>query len=122
MTSSNRSDAEPDPSLEVETWPAPARVWGMTGFQDARAAVARGPDTETAARELLAAMTPAERLWCLDGDAPTWAGLGFLGEGGYHKAPFRAAHVDRLGVPGFAFSDGPRGVVIGNGTCFPVSM
>ena len=26
------------------------------------------------------------------------------------------------GIPGFAFSDGPRGVVVGNATCFPVSM
>src|SRR5204862_5001770 len=28
----------------------------------------------------------------------------------------------RLGFPGIAFSDGPRGVVVGPNTCFPVSM
>lgn len=67
-------------------------------------------------------MTPEERLWCLDGDAPTWAGLTFLDQDGYHRAPFTAGRIDRLGVPGFAFSDGPRGVVIGNGCCFPVPM
>ncbi len=67
-------------------------------------------------------MTAEEKLWCLDGDAPLWAGLTYLGEAGYHKSPFRAARVDRLGLPGFAFSDGPRGVVVDQATCFPVSM
>ena len=94
----------------------------MPTFADARAAVAAGTAPEDAARELVAAMTPAERLWCLDGDAPTWAGLQFLGSDGYHKAPFRAGQVDRVGLPGIAFADGPRGAVIGNATCFPVSM
>ncbi|MGO8871011.1 MAG: beta-glucosidase family protein [Acidimicrobiales bacterium] len=74
------------------------------------------------ARDVVAAMTDDEKLWCLDGDAPCWAGLTYLGEGGYHKSPFRAAAVERLGLPGFAFSDGPRGVVIDRATCFPVSM
>lgn len=67
-------------------------------------------------------MTDDEKLWCLDGDAPTWAGLAFLQQGGYHEAPFHAARVGRVGLPGVSFSDGPRGVVIGNATCFPVSM
>ena len=67
-------------------------------------------------------MTPEEKLWCLDGDAPTWVGLDFLGKGGYHEAPFYGAVVERVGMPGIAFSDGPRGVVIGNATSFPVSM
>jgi beta-glucosidase len=74
------------------------------------------------ARTIVATMTDEEKLWCLDGDAPFWAGLTYLGKGGYHKSPFRAARVDRLGLPGFAFSDGPRGVVIDRATCFPVSM
>ena len=76
----------------------------------------------TEARSLVASMTDQEKLWCLDGDAPFWAGLTYLGESGYHKSPFRAARVDRLGLPGFAFSDGPRGVVVDQATCFPVSM
>ncbi len=70
----------------------------------------------------MAAMTPDEKLWCLDGDAPFWAGLVYLSNQGYHKSPFRAARVERLGLPGFAFSDGPRGVVVDQATCFPVSM
>jgi beta-glucosidase len=91
-------------------------------FTEARAAVAAGRAPEDAARQLVAAMTPEERLWCLDGDAPTWAGLTFLGSDGYHKAPFAAAAVERIGLPGIAFADGPRGAVVGNTTCFPVSM
>ncbi len=91
-------------------------------YEDARRAVAAGAPPERAARELVAELTPTERLWLLDGDAPTWAGLRFLGEDGYHLAPFPAAHVERVGIPGIAFSDGPRGAVVGNATAFPVTM
>jgi beta-glucosidase len=91
-------------------------------FQDARQAVRTGTPEEEAARLLVAEMTLEERLWCLDGDAPTWAGFKFLMQDGYHKAPFYAARVDRVGLPGIAFADGPRGCVIGNATAFPVSM
>src|SRR5436305_14182803 len=93
-----------------------------TTFDEAREAVAAGTSPEDAARALVAAMTPEERLWCLDGDAPAWAGLAFLAEDGYHKAPFVAARVERVGLPGIAFADGPRGAVVGDATCFPVSM
>lgn len=91
-------------------------------FDDARTAVRSGTAPAEAARQLVAGMTPEERLWCLDGDAPTWAGLRFLSSDGYHKAPFIAGQIDRLGLPGIRFSDGPRGAVIRNATCFPVSM
>ncbi|WP_436794722.1 beta-glucosidase family protein [Actinospongicola halichondriae] len=91
-------------------------------YEDARRAVAAGATPEDAARELVAELTSDERLWLLDGDAPTWAGLRFLGEDGYHLAPFPAARVERVGIPGIAFSDGPRGAVVGNATAFPVTM
>src|SRR5580698_3655142 len=90
-----------------------------TAYADAVTAVSGGTSPLDAARTVVDAMTPEERLWCLDGDLPFW---GDLGTGGYHKRPFPAAGVERLGVPGFRFSDGPRGVVIGPATCFPVSM
>jgi beta-glucosidase len=99
-----------------------ARDVTLSTFGEARAAVAVGMAPEAAAHELVDAMTPDERLWCLDGDAPTWAGLTFLGDDGYHKAPFVAGRVERIGLPGVAFADGPRGSVIRNATCFPVSM
>ena len=74
------------------------------------------------ARALTSEMTQKERLWCLDGDAPTWAGVEFLANDGYHMAPFLAGRVERIGLPGISFADGPRGCVVGNATCFPVSM
>ena len=94
----------------------------ITTFDEARSAVANGVSPITAASELVATMTEDERLWCLDGDAPTWEGLRFLGRDGYHKAPFVAANIERIGLRGIAFADGPRGAVIGNATCFPVAM
>jgi beta-glucosidase len=93
-----------------------------TPFEKAAAAVAGGADPQVEAATLVEAMTAEERRWCLDGDVPFWAGLSDLGRGGYHKRPFPAAVVERLGVPGFRFSDGPRGVVIGPATAFPVSI
>jgi beta-glucosidase len=95
----------------------------ITTFHEARVAAAAGESIDDVARAFVAALTPEERLWCLDGDAPTWAGLAFMIEqNGYHKAPFAAGVVDRVGFPGIEFADGPRGAVIGNATCFPVTM
>jgi beta-glucosidase len=101
-------------AMDADVTPSP--------FDAARAAIAAGESARTAASAVVAAMTPDEKLWCLDGDAPTWAGLEHMGKGGYHEAPFYGAVVDRVGMPGIAFADGPRGVVIGNATCFPVSI
>ncbi|MFL6206171.1 MAG: beta-glucosidase family protein [Acidimicrobiales bacterium] len=93
-----------------------------TEWDDAVAAVHAGEDVVIRAAALVAQMTDDERRWCLDGDIPFWAGMADLGTGGYHRRPFLAARVERLGVPGFRFSDGPRGVVVGNATAFPVTM
>jgi beta-glucosidase-like glycosyl hydrolase len=67
-------------------------------------------------------MTLDEKVHCLDGGVPFWIGVGDITSGGYHSRPFRGARVERLGIPGFHFSDGPRGVVVGEATAFPVSM
>ena len=40
----------------------------------------------------------------------------------YNCRPCLSGGVKRLSIPAVAFSDGPRGVVMGNSTCFPVSM
>lgn len=93
-----------------------------TAFEQAARRVAGGADSHVEAAGIVEQMTAEERRWCLDGDLPFWAGLADLGTGGYHRRTIPAARVDRLGVPGFAFSDGPRGVVIGPATAFPVSM
>lgn len=100
---------------------APPEMTETTPFEEARAAVRAGASPEEAAEIVLRAMSEDEKLWCLDGDAPCWKGLEFLSRGGYHMAPFRAARVPRIRFPGFNFADGPRGVVVGNATAFPVS-
>lgn len=94
----------------------------ITTFDDARAAVAAGADPAEVATRLVAGLSEYEKLWCLDGDAPTWAGLKFLSDDGYHKSVFVAAELERIGFPGIRFSDGPRGAVVGNATAFPVPM
>jgi len=71
---------------------------------------------------LVAAMTVDERHELLQGDVEFWAGMADLLSGGYHDHTFTGAACPRLGVPGLSFSDGPRGVVVGEATCFPVSM
>lgn len=93
-----------------------------TEWDDAVDAVEAGATVAEVASRLVEALTDEEQRWCLDGDIPFWAGMADLGTGGYHRRPFVAARVDRLGIPGFAFSDGPRGVVVGNATAFPVTM
>jgi len=91
-------------------------------FDDARRAIDNGASVHAATRALVATLSDHEKLWCLDGDAPTWAGLKFMSDDGYHKSVFVGAELDRIGFPGVRFSDGPRGVVVGNATAFPVAM
>lgn len=74
------------------------------------------------AAALVAEMTLAEKLDCLDGDLDPWPGIIEMSTGGYHERTFPAAEVERLGIPGITFSDGPRGCVIGEKTAFPVPM
>ena len=94
----------------------------MTAFDDAAGRVARGADARAEADALVAMMTLDEKLGCLDGEQPFWPGIIDLTTGGYHAHGWPAARVDRLGIPGLNFADGPRGCVIGPATTFPVSM
>jgi len=76
---------------------------------------------EEKAKKILSIMTLEEKLYQMSGD---WT----LAEGGpkmqkrYNAEPIPAGEDKKLGIPGVLFSDGPRGVVIGSSTCFPVSM
>jgi beta-glucosidase len=93
-----------------------------TPFEDAAEGVREGRDPHDAAADLVAQMTLAEKLDCLDGDTPFWPGLFNMTSGGYYQHTWPAAQVERLGIPGIAFADGPRGCVVGDATAFPVSM
>ncbi|WP_433306769.1 glycoside hydrolase family 3 C-terminal domain-containing protein [Actinoplanes sp. CA-030573] len=93
----------------------------MNAFQDAVDRIKAGADTDAEAGDLLAQLTPDEKLWLLDGDADFWPGMAEMAAG-YNLKPILMGAVDRLGIPGLRFSDGPRGVVMGSSTAFPVSM
>ena len=93
-----------------------------TAFDDAAERVAGGADARAEADALVAMMTLEEKLGCLSGEPAFWPGIIDLTTGGYHSHGWPAARVDRLGIPGLNFADGPRGCVLGPSTTFPVSM
>lgn len=86
------------------------------------AAINNGGSVSDGAERLYQAMTPEERMQLLHGNTPFWEGRLGIMTYGYNHIPYRMAEVERLGVPGIAFIDGPRGVVVGEATAFPVSM
>src|SRR3954454_24488973 len=90
-------------------------------FSQAVARIKSGADLAEETELLLAQLTPDEKLWLLDGDAEFWAGIAEMSTG-YNLRPIVMGEIRRLGIPGLRFSDGPRGVVMGASTAFPVSM
>lgn len=90
-------------------------------FDDCVAKLRSGAVTADEAAELLIAeMDDGELLWLLDGDVPLRAvpRLATMMRSG----PVAGGAIPRLGIPGIRFSDGPRGVVIGRSTAFPVTI
>jgi beta-glucosidase len=81
-----------------------------------------GEQIEIKSRELLSQLTLDEKLAMMDGDTPFWSGLAEMMGGGYGNHPWNAGVIDRLGITGIRFADGPRGVVMDGATTFPVSM
>ncbi|WP_327725531.1 beta-glucosidase family protein [Streptomyces europaeiscabiei] len=84
--------------------------------------VRSGAEPEEVAAGLYSQLTANERLNLLDGDQDFWPGMQEIAEEGYNTRPIVQGAVPRLGIPGLRFSDGPRGVVMGSSTAFPVSM
>lgn len=76
---------------------------------------------EEKAQALLAQMTLKEKVWMLNGN---WDPMGSFEkyQNMYNPVPIETNGCPRLGVSPIGFSDGPRGVVMGQSTCFPVSM
>jgi len=115
-----RADAAPPAS-------AP-RVWGaLADGDDERPAGAGRTDpldgaaVEARARDLLDQMTLHEKLHLLSGDGALVRGLAEMARR-YNATAYVAGALPRLGLPGIRFSDGPRGVVMGHATAFPVPM
>jgi beta-glucosidase len=76
---------------------------------------------EEKAQALLEQMTLKEKVWMLNGN---WDPMGNFEkyQNGYNPVPIETNGCPRLGVSPIGFTDGPRGVVMGHSTCFPVSM
>jgi len=76
---------------------------------------------EEKAQALLAQMTLKEKVWMLNGN---WDPVGSFEkyQNMYNPVPIETNGCPRLEVSPIRFSDGPRGVVMGQSTCFPVSM
>lgn len=94
-----------------------------TPFAEGVEAIRRG-DTSVldVARQLIDRLDSRARLGLLDGDQGFWAGAVDMAINGYNARPIVAGAVARLGIPGIRFTDGPRGVVMGRSTCFPVAL
>lgn len=72
---------------------------------------------------LLKEMTLKEKIKVLQGDAFCDAARGAIKYfKAYNAIPWHAGGIKRLGIPAVKFTDGPRGIVMGHATAFPVSM
>lgn len=86
----------------------------------------REPDerAERAIADLLDRLTLEEKLEMLDGDTDFWSGvIDTIRHDAYHRHPWPAGVVTRLGIGGLHFVDGPRGVALeGGATTFPAPI
>ena len=72
---------------------------------------------------LLKEMTAKEKIRLLQGHAMGVTIKNFLTKGRFYNGEaYPAGGCERLGIPPIMFTDGPRGIVMGKCTCFPVSM
>ena len=100
----------------------PEQMTDRTLFDESVERLRAGTETlEVLTRAITDELTDSELLGLLDGDTAFLNGLRQFARHGYNHEPLVAGAVERLGVPGIRFTDGPRGVVMGNSTCFPVS-
>ena len=97
-------------------------------WQDALLSVKENSSKENlykTARELCACLTLSEKISMLSGNNVKTVSsiLNAISHGKwvYNYTPWTAGGVKRLGIPAVGFTDGPRGVVMGQSTCFPVS-
>lgn len=97
------------------------RIDAASPFGHAVDRIRQGADVHEEARALIDSLSPEEQLWLLDGDGEFWSGMAEMGHA-YNVRPIVMGEIERIGLPGIRFSDGPRGVVMGASTAFPVAM
>lgn len=82
--------------------------------------------TDAQIESIINQLTLKEKIHIMSGNSTLLSeALGFFKRGKkgvYNFRPYPAGGVKRLNIPAMKFVDGPRGVVSGQSTCFPVSM
>ncbi len=95
-------------------------------FNQAMEAYKKSPTSETLneiTQKLLNEMTLREKVRLMQGHAMGVTIKNTLTKGRYYNGEaYPAGGCKRLGIPPVLFTDGPRGIVMGKCTCFPVSM
>ncbi|MEN9685077.1 MAG: hypothetical protein RLZZ28_863, partial [Bacteroidota bacterium] len=75
------------------------------------------------ARKILAQLTLEEKINMMSGEPSFYPGILHMTSGGYNRHPLTTAGaLERLGIPGIRFTDGPRGVMLPGATTFPVAI
>jgi beta-glucosidase len=101
--------------LRITTMLATFTLFLLTGcsplYKDPNAPI------EDRINDLLPRMSLCEKFEQMAGNASI---LDLLAE--YSSKVYTTPENPRLGIPGLKFTDGPRGVMLNNSTCFPVSM
>ncbi|KAH7108824.1 glycoside hydrolase superfamily [Dactylonectria macrodidyma] len=90
-------------------------------FHNAVSRIQEGGDVNILAQDLISQLTDGEKLAMLHGDASFWKGMSELFTNVYTKKPYPHGAIERLGIPGIQYCDGPRGVNINKATVFPCS-
>lgn len=96
-------------------------------YQDAVNALKKDPSRENLdkqARSLVAEMTLKEKVKMTYGINMVSFGARMIWgvvRGSFLRYPFLGGGCKRLGIPKIVFTDGPRGIVTGRSTCFPVA-
>ena len=91
-------------------------------FDLAVSRVRDGISANELAQSLVDLMENDEVIATLHGDMPFWECIHEADHGGYNIHPYIAGENNRLGIPGIRFADGPRGIVVGSATAFPVAL
>lgn len=95
-------------------------------FNQAIETYKKNPENKTlneVAEKLLNEMTLKEKVRLMQGHAMGVTIKNTLTKGRYYNGEaYPAGGCKRLGIPPVLFTDGPRGIVMGKCTCFPVSM
>lgn len=122
LTLMDRQPPAGDPMTGGKPFGALLWIAILSFFFFAGCSSSHSPDEPSASIEerverILAQMTLEEKIDQMAGDGDLFDLLL-----GYASKTWNTPDNERLRIPGFRFTDGPRGVMLGRSTCFPVPM